>query len=108
MLYELREYTVVPGRLPALVRRFKDHTLALFRKHGMRVVFMSLTEVGDNSSNELVYVMQFDSYQELQERWAGFVADPDWQAIKQKSEVDGPLVAKVHRRLLNAAPFESA
>jgi hypothetical protein len=108
MLYEVREYTAVPGKLPALIRRFKDHTLGLFEKHGMDVVFMSLTEFGENSSNELVYVMRFDSYAEMQEKWSTFVVKPDWVAIKQESEVDGPLVAQVRRRLLNTAAFDSA
>ncbi len=35
MLYELREYTVVPGKLPAPVQRFNEHTVALFKRHGV-------------------------------------------------------------------------
>lgn len=108
MLYEVREYTAVPGKLPALIRRFKDHTLGLFEKHGMDVELMTLTEFGENSTNELVYIMRWDSYEEMQERWATFVSNPDWQAVKQESEVDGPLVAQVRRRLLNTAAFDSA
>ena len=106
MLYELREYTAVPGRLPALVRRFKEHTLNLFEKHGIDVVFMTQTEFGDNSTNELVYVVRFASYEDLQEQWATFAADPEWQRVKQESEVDGPLVARVQRRLLSTAQFD--
>ena len=105
MLYELREYEVVPGRMPALVARFREHTLRLFEKHGLEVVFMTLTEVGDNSNNELVYILRFNSYQEMQERWAAFVVDPEWLKVRQESERDGPLVARVRRRLLNDAQF---
>jgi hypothetical protein len=108
MLYEVREYTAVPGKLPALIRRFKDHTLGLFEKHGMDVVFMTLTEFGDDSINELVYVMRWESYEEMHEQWVTFAAKPEWQAIKRESEVDGPLVACVRRRLLNTAAFDSA
>ena len=98
----------MPGRLPALIRRFNDHTLTLFEKHGIDVVFMTQTEFGDNSTNELVYVVRFDSYQELQQQWATFMADPEWQRVKQESEVDGPLVARVQRRLLSTAVFDQA
>jgi hypothetical protein len=35
-LYELRTYTTLEGRLPALEKRFKDHTCKLFEKHGMK------------------------------------------------------------------------
>jgi hypothetical protein len=62
VLYELREYESVPGRMPALVARFRDHTLGLFDKHGFDLVFMTVTEFGDNSNNELVYALRFASY----------------------------------------------
>jgi hypothetical protein len=35
MLYELRIYTAVPGRMPQLLARFKDHTVAIWQKHGI-------------------------------------------------------------------------
>src|SRR2546421_2084438 len=35
-VYELRTYTALPGRLPALNKRFAEHTLKLLEKHGMR------------------------------------------------------------------------
>ena len=106
MLYELREYESVPGRMPLLAARFRDHTLRLFEKHGLEMVFIAVTEFGDNSNNQLVYVLRFGSYQEMQERWAAFQGDPEWLAARQESEKNGPLVARVTRRLLNAAAFE--
>lgn len=106
MLYELREYVTVPGRMPALIKRFQEHTLRLFDKHGLRLSFITLTEFGDNSNNELVYCLEFDSYQQLQDRWASFLADPEWLAVKRDSERDGPLVASLRRRLLTTAPFD--
>jgi hypothetical protein len=108
VLYELREYESVPGRMPALVARFRDHTLGLFEKHGLELVFMTVTEFGANSNNELVYVLRFQSYQEMQERWAAFQGDPEWRRVRQESEKDGPLVARLSRRLLNAAAFEQS
>ncbi len=107
MIYEIREYTAVPGRMPALLARFRDHTLRLFEQHGMALEFISLTEVGEDSSNELVYVLRFESYRELQDRWAAFLADPRWRQVKRDSEVDGPLVARIRRRILNSTPFEN-
>jgi hypothetical protein len=108
MIYEIREYTTVPGRMPALVKRFTDHTLRIFARHGMEVAFMSLTELGGNSNNELVYVMAFDSYDDMASKWAGFMADPEWREIRSASEVDGPIVASISRRVLNPAPFAGA
>ena len=105
MIYELREYTAVPGRMPALVSRFKDHTLGIFARLGMEVVFMSVTELGADSSNELVYVMKFDSYDDMATKWAAFRADREWNEVRRASEADGPIVVAVGRRLLNPAAF---
>lgn len=108
MIYEIREYTTVPGRMPALVKRFNEHTLGYFRKHGMEVVFLTLTELGSNSNNELVYVLRFDSYDEMVEKWKAMQADPGWQEARSASEADGPIVAKINRRVLSPAAFASA
>jgi len=106
VIYELREYTVVPGRLPALIRRFNEHGLKGMSKHGMEVVFISLTEFGTNTLNEIVYVLRFDSYDDLERKWKAFFADPEWIEAKRVSQVDGPIVASLRRRILSATPFE--
>jgi hypothetical protein len=107
VIYELREYTTVPGRMPALIKRFNEHTLRIFAKHGMEVVFMSLTEIGSSVNNELVYVMRFDSLDDMATKWAAFRADPEWDQARQASEADGPIVVSINRRVLNPAAFEA-
>lgn len=106
MLYELREYQAVPGRMPDLIRRFRDHTLKLFSKHGLDAVFMTQTEFGDNITNELVYVLRFEDHAQLHERWRSFLADPEWHRVKAESEEEGPLVVAVRRRILSTGPFD--
>ncbi|GAA5158457.1 NIPSNAP family protein [Pseudonocardia eucalypti] len=108
MIYEIREYTTVPGRMPALVKRFNEHTLGLFQKHGIDLDFISLTGFGDNTGNELVYVVRFEDYGDLERKWAAFQGDPDWQAAKAASEADGPIVANISRRILSPSAFEAA
>jgi hypothetical protein len=107
MVYELREYTAVPGRLPALIRRFNDHTIGLFAKHDMELVFISKTALGDDSANELVYLMRFDDSADMDRKWAAFFKDPEWKEAKKASEADGPLVVSVRRRLLDPSAFGS-
>ena len=106
MIYELREYVTVPGRMPALVKRFNEHTLRIFANHDFELTFISLTGLGDNSANELVYVLSFDDYGDMERKWAAFQADPEWQKARAASEVDGPIVAQLRRRVLNPTPFE--
>src|SRR3712207_3554713 len=36
LLYELRIYTAAPGKMEALNKRFRDHTLRMFEKHGIK------------------------------------------------------------------------
>jgi hypothetical protein len=36
MVYELRVYRTLPGRMPALLKRFETATLSLWSKHGIR------------------------------------------------------------------------
>jgi NIPSNAP len=104
VIYELREYTVVPGRMPGLIRRFNVYALKLLAKHDMEVVFISLTDLGDNS-NEVVYMLKFDSYGEMAQKWDALGADPEWHAARAECEADGPLVAKLRRRVLSPAAF---
>lgn len=98
----MREYTTVPGRMPALVKRFTDHTMRIFEKHSMECTLLSTTELGANSNNELVYLMRFDSYDDMAAKWAAFQADDEWREIRAASEADGPIVATISRRVLKA------
>ena len=104
MIYELRIYRAAPGKLPALLARFRDHTLALFEKHGMHNVGYWLNAVGGRS-DELWYVLGFEDMGQQERAWAAFQADPEWQRVKAESERDGPLLAHIENRLLRPTDF---
>lgn len=36
MIYELRIYTTIPGRMPNLLARFENHTLKIWERHGIK------------------------------------------------------------------------
>jgi hypothetical protein len=93
-VYELRTYTTLPGRLPALNKRFADHTMKLFAKHGMRNE-MYWTPMDED--NKLIYVVSHDSREAADKSWKAFQSDPDWIAARDASEKDGKIVAKVER-----------
>ena len=76
-VFELRTYYTAPGKLAALHRRFEEHTLALFAKHGMEVVgFFSPTDEPDRD-NTLVYVLAFPDRATADKAWEAFRADPE-------------------------------
>ena len=106
MIYELRVYTTLPGRLPNLLRRFNDHTLGIWERHGIRQAGFWTTLVGENA-NDLTYLLAWDSLAERETKWAAFAADPAWHKARAESEADGPINAKVTNSLLSPTAFSS-
>ena len=93
-VYELRTYTTLPGRLPALHKRFAEHTLKLFEKHGMK---NEMYWVPEGEDNKLIYFVSHASREAADKSWKDFGADPDWQKVRGESEQDGKIVEKVER-----------
>ncbi len=105
-LYELRVYYCLPGRLPALLKRFETITLKLWDKHGIKQAGFWTVAVGD-SNQALYYLVQWDSLADREKKWAAFQADPEWQAKRAETEKDGPIVAKVVNSILQPTAFSS-
>ncbi len=102
MVYELRTYTTAEGRLPNLNKRFRDHTMKLFAKHGMKnVVYMTPLE----KENTLVYLIAHKSREEAKKNWKGFIADKEWKRVWAESKKDGPIVTKVESQFLKATDY---
>jgi len=106
MIYELRIYTCLPGRLPDLQRRFQDHTLALWERHGIDQAGFWTTVIG-NSNNDLTYMVRWNSMAERETKWTAFATDPDWIAARNASEANGPLLANVTSQFLTPTSFSS-
>jgi hypothetical protein len=106
MIYELRIYRCVPGRLPALLDRFQNITLKLWEKHGIRQAGFWTTLVGE-SSQELTYMLAWESMADREQRWNGFASDPEWLSARAGTERDGPIVANVSNAFLQPTAFSS-
>ncbi|MDH4145158.1 MAG: NIPSNAP family protein [Acidimicrobiia bacterium] len=104
MIYELRIYTANPGKLPALVARFRDHTCALFERHGITNVGYWTNTIGGRN-DELWYIVSFDDLAHRERAWAAFAADPEWQAVRAESEKDGPLLHHLENRIMTPTDF---
>ena len=103
--FEMRTYTAADGKLDALHARFRDHTNALFLKHGMTVIGYWTPAEGDKAKNTLVYILAYPNREGREKMWKEFQADPDWQKAKAESEKDGALVTKVESVFLNATDY---
>lgn len=106
MLYELRIYRCLPGRLPALLNRFQNSTLPIWQRHGIRQAGFWTTVIGE-SNLDLHYLLAWDSLAERETKWNAFQADPEWIAKRAESEKDGPILANVSSAILQPTAFSS-
>jgi len=104
-VYELRTYTALPGRLPALEQRFKNHTLKIFEKHGMHNVMYWIPQDEPKKSNTLIYVLRHKSRDAAKASWDAFRKDPDWIKARDASEADGKIVEKVEFVFMDLAAW---
>ena len=105
VIYELRTYWAAPGKLDRLHNRFRTLTLGLFARHDMRVIGFWTPEPSTGDSGDLVYLLAFPDRAALDAAWSAFRADPDWQAGKAASEVDGSLVSKLTSTVLQSTDY---
>lgn len=94
-IYELRTYTTLEGRLPALNKRFRDHTMRLFEKHGMKNGMYWTPTDPALAENTLIYVVSHDSPEAAKKSWDAFRNDPEWAKVRDASEADGKIVKEV-------------
>ena len=106
MIYEMRIYDCLPGRLPALLERFSDHTLKLWDRHGIRQAGFFTTMVGE-SNQRLTYFIAWESLAEREAKWTAFIRDPDWLKARDDSERDGQILTNVSNQLLAPTAFSS-
>lgn len=104
-VYEMRTYTAVDGKFDAVNARFRDHTLKLFEKHGMKNIGYWTPMEGPTAGTTLVYILEHRSRDEAKKSWAAFSADPEWQKAKAASEVNGRIVAKAESVFLTATDY---
>ena len=106
MLYELRIYHCVPGRLPDLLKRFDTITLGIWQRHGIQQAGFWTTEVGESNHN-LIYLVAYESMADREKKWAAFSTDPEWIEKRGETEKNGPLVMTFSNQFLKPTSFSS-
>ena len=106
MIYEMRVYHCVPGKLPALLDRFETITLAIWERFGIRQAGFWTTVIGE-SNQQLVYLLAWESLAEREQKWSAFMADPEWQAKRAETEAKGPILTRVSNQILQPTSFSS-
>lgn len=106
MIHELRIYHAMPGKLPALLKRFENTTVRLFEKHGIKQVGFWTVTIGE-SNQDLIYILQWDSLAEREKRFSAFQADPEWIEARRKSEENGPLLSSFSNSIMAPTSFSA-
>ena len=104
MIHELRIYHCLPGRLPALNKRFEHVTLKLWEKHGIRQVGFWTVAVG-GSNHDLYYLLEWESLADRDRKWGAFQSDPEWIAARMESEKDGPILTHLTNAILQPTSY---
>jgi len=104
--FELRTYYAAPGKLEALNARFRDHTCALFRKHGIEIIgFWIPADKDKGAENTLIYILAHKSREARDKSFADFGKDSAWKKAQSESEANGKLVEKVESVLMSATDY---
>jgi hypothetical protein len=106
MILEMRVYRCLPGRLPALLKRFDTMTIKIWAKHGIKQAGFFTTVIGE-SNQELTYFLAWDSLADREKKWTAFQSDPEWIAARAKTEEDGQIVGNIVSQLLAPTSFSS-
>lgn len=104
-VYELRVYHTLPGRLPALEARFRNHTRRIFAKHHMKDIGYWIPQDSPAGENTLIYILEHESRDTGKKNWAEFGADPEWREVAKASEADGKIVEKIDSTYMNPTDY---
>ena len=104
-VYELRVYHTYEGKLDDLLRRFREHTMQLFEKHGIKNVAYWTPTDEPLKGKTLIYIIAHPSREAATANWQTFRDDPEWQSVRDKSEANGKIVERVDSTFLALTDF---
>lgn len=104
-VYELRTYTCNEGKLPDLLKRFREHTMTIFERHNMHNVGYWIPQDEPKHSNTLVYIIWHESREAATANWKAFRDDPEWQRVSKASEENGKIVSHVDSVFMSPTDF---
>ena len=107
-VFEMRTYTAADGKLGDLDARFRDHTLALFKKHGItNLGYYHPMDANKGAATTLVYFIAHPSQDAATAAWKAFRDDADWKKAREASEKNGKLTAKVESVFLKPTDYSA-
>lgn len=102
MIHELKRYIPHDGKADALLQRFRDTTMPIFKRLGISLLHCW---TAPDEPGVLYYLVSFADSAASDKAWAAFGADAQWKAAKAASETAGPLLASQSTVKLAPAAF---
>jgi hypothetical protein len=107
VVHQLRVYEIFEHNKQAFHERFRDHALRIMAKYDFKV--LAIWETRRQERTEFVYLLEWPDRQTLTDRWAKFMADPEWADIKKRTgAVHGRLVGEIQDRVLEVQGYSPA
>jgi len=104
-VFELRVYHTYEGKLDDLLARFRDHTITIFKRHGIESVAYWTPTEEPLAGKTLFYMLRHPSRAAATANWAAFHDDPEWKRVSAASEANGKLVEKTESTFLKLTDF---
>jgi hypothetical protein len=104
VVHQLRIYEIFDNNKQAFHDRFRDHAMRIMAKYDFNIVAM--WEAKNGARTEFVYLLEWPDEATMQDRWAKFMADKEWSAIKKETAAKyGNLVGEIQDRTLKLTPY---
>ena len=104
VIHQLRIYEIFENNKQAFHERFRDHAMRIMAKYDFKIV--AQWESRHEGRTEFVYLLQWPDRATLTDRWARFMADQEWAAIKKRTGAQhGQLVGDIEDRVLTVQDY---
>jgi hypothetical protein len=104
VVHQLRIYEIFDRSKQAFHARFRDHAMRIMAKYDFKI--LATWETQHNGRTEFAYLLQWPDRATLTDRWARFMADPEWAAIKKRTAAEhGQMVGEIQDRVLEVQDY---
>ncbi|NDH53312.1 MAG: hypothetical protein EBY24_15265 [Betaproteobacteria bacterium] len=104
MLYELRIYHPMPGRLDDLVERIGAVMPPFFERHGFAPRLGQWVGVAGSPTPVFAWLLRWPSLERRMAAFAALGADEEWNAVRVRTNGPGEMVRRYNLRLLSPSP----
>ena len=90
--FDLRIYSVAPGKLDAFRDRWRDFAVPVYRRHGLHSIGWWIAETKDAAGrDQFVCLLAGESTESIRRSIAAFHEDPEWRRVELDTEREGRL-----------------